>query len=407
VEAFIAWAYVQITTNQFLVGGVATVGFGYLAYISQYVMGYIKRFGKRFFTMKLTVNSTDKEIFQAVVQHLDNIKTEKFRKSYAISSLWKDSVLHWVLGPGYTYELYRRNGIYLIVNRSHMSDQGGGASDILKEQIEILFISRNKKKLYDFVDAAKKFADTKENEIKIYGNDNEYWYKLTSKLKRDVDTVILNSNTKKIIMDKVDWFIHNREWYLKRGLNYKIGILFYGPPGCGKSSFAFALASHYNKSIYCLNLSSSFDKSISQLFSDASDSILLIEDIDTFQISKDRKKDKKGRDLPFPVSMSTLLNVFDGVISPDNVIIIATTNYLDQLDPALIREGRFDLKVEFESLDKESIVSLFKLYHNDDITCLLKYLDTYVPISGAKTQSIIMGNDPETAAKLLCNVGEK
>jgi len=64
------------------------------------------------------------------------------------------------------------------------------------------------------------------------------------------------------------------------------------------------------------------------------------------------------------VSLSTLLNVFDGVGSPEGRALIMTANHIEHLDVALIRLGRVDMRVEFQLADEHMIGRLFFFIYN-------------------------------------------
>ena len=89
-------------------------------------------------------------------------------------------------------------------------------------------------------------------------------------------------------------------------------------------------------------------------------SIVLIEDIDTENATKDRSytsksKDEKTEDIFSFTNLSDILNSIDGLISNHGRILIATTNHKDNLDKALIRDGRFDLKIELKTHGRNTI----------------------------------------------------
>jgi chaperone BCS1 len=64
------------------------------------------------------------------------------------------------------------------------------------------------------------------------------------------------------------------------------------------------------------------------------------------------------------VSLSTLLNVLDGLASSEGRVLIMTTNHIERLDPALIRPGRVDMKVEFHLAKEDMISQLFFLVYD-------------------------------------------
>lgn len=96
------------------------------------------------------------------------------------------------------------------------------------------------------------------------------------------DTLALDGDLKKTIMEDLDSFINGKEYYKKIGKVWKRGYLLYGPPGTGKSSLIAAMANHLNFDIYNLNLSAvNSDSSLEYLLLHVSNrSILVIEDID-------------------------------------------------------------------------------------------------------------------------------
>ncbi len=122
----------------------------------------------------------------------------------------------------------------------------------------------------------------------------------------------------------------------------------------------------------------------------SSKAILLIEDIDTI-FKKTRKVDSK-------LSFSTLLNCLDGAFYKEGIITIITTNHIEKLDAALIREGRIDVKllIDNPSIDsiKKYVNNFFgqKIYKNGDI----------VPIKDIATiQNICLRSTSETIKKNL------
>lgn len=95
-------------------------------------------------------------------------------------------------------------------------------------------------------------------------------------------------------------------------------------------------------------------------------SILLLEDIDCAFPSRE-ETDAISQGLPFTslstkrssVSLSGLLNVIDGCGAEEGKLFFATTNYVERIDPALLRPGRIDLKVEYKLADRGQAEALF------------------------------------------------
>ncbi|TEB21472.1 hypothetical protein FA13DRAFT_1741880 [Coprinellus micaceus] len=113
----------------------------------------------------------------------------------------------------------------------------------------------------------------------------------------------------------------------------------------------YALAGELGMEIYSLSLASNFV--------DDNNSIFLIEDIDcAFPSRYHRGVVRVG--VRSAVTLSGLLNVLDGVGSEEGKLFFATTNYIDHLDPALMRPGRIDMKIQYHLANKMQAAALFK-----------------------------------------------
>ena len=137
-------------------------------------------------------------------------------------------------------------------------------------------------------------------------------------------------------------------------------------------------------------------------FSDApNNSIILIEDIDTAGVVQNRQTNQKSDDLAlthedgiFGITLSGLLNSLDGVCSPEGRIVIMTTNYKDKLDPALIRSGRIDIKMEIGLPSLEEKLEMFqKFYPGEDGE---KFLENSEEMSMADIQELLIRDSQET-----------
>ncbi|GLT86199.1 hypothetical protein SLE2022_043550 [Rubroshorea leprosula] len=176
------------------------------------------------------------------------------------------------------------------------------------------------------------------------------------------DTLAMDSDVKKMIMEDLERFVKRKEFYRKVGKAWKRGYLLFGPPGTGKSSLIAAMANFLNFDIYDLELTDV--RTNSQLrklmVSTGNRSILVVEDIDCSIEFPDRHAEGRKTTMPpapVPnqfnqppqpqVTLSGLLNFVDGLWSScgDERIIVFTTNHKDRLDPALLRPGRMDMHV--------------------------------------------------------------
>ncbi|XP_013777802.1 mitochondrial chaperone BCS1-like [Limulus polyphemus] len=218
------------------------------------------------------------------------------------------------------------------------------------ETVTLTAIGRNKNLYFYILDEARKLALKKqEGKTIMYTAVGSEWRQFGHPRKRrPLTSVILDNGISERIYSDVNEFIKGPQWYTERGIPYRRGYLLYGPPGCGKSSFITALAGELEYSICVLNLSERglSDDRLNHLMSVApQQSLILLEDIDAAFVSReDNAKLKVAYEGLNRVTFSGLLNMLDGVASAEARILFMTTNYLERLDPALIRPGRVDMK---------------------------------------------------------------
>lgn len=163
---------------------------------------------------------------------------------------------------------------------------------------------------------------------------------------RNMDTLFFSHGEKDAVISHIERFNDTKEFYTQKQLLYKTGILLHGEPGTGKSSLVKAMASTYNRSIVNVNISNLAHIDLAKLtqainVDENREYIILLEDIDTLFLNREGQTDKEANKV-----INKMLQFLDSNTSPTNVIFVGTTNHLDRLDKALLREGRFDLKVE-------------------------------------------------------------
>ncbi|XP_010468724.1 PREDICTED: AAA-ATPase At2g18193-like [Camelina sativa] len=165
------------------------------------------------------------------------------------------------------------------------------------------------------------------------------------------DTLAMDPDAKKKIIDDLERFLKRREFYKRVGKAWKRGYLLYGPPGTGKSSLIAAMANYLKFDVFDLDLSSIYDNGSLKriLLSTTNRSILVIEDIDCSSEVIDREAESDSEDgyAYAKVTLSGILNFIDGLWSSfgDERIIVFTTNHKERLDPALLRPGRMDVHI--------------------------------------------------------------
>jgi len=241
---------------------------------------------------------------------------------------------------------------------------------------------------------------------------HEYWRRTNVCRARSIDSVVLPTVTIDKITKDIDRFLSpmTKKFYDNHGIPYRRSFLFYGVPGAGKTSLIQALAGHYKRSICFLQLTdkemsdTSLLASISEL---PRNTIVVMEDVDSCFSGRDNKIAHSK------VTFSGLLNALDGVGSSFGQIFILTTNLKDQLDPALIRCGRVDIKVEFSNAVDEQCIKMWKSFYPDSseelATRFVSALRTKLAgreINTASLQHFFVVNMHTAAEEALESLGE-
>ena len=201
----------------------------------------------------------------------------------------------------------------------------------------------------------------------------------TKNNRRTLDTVFIPSDTKAMIVDSIRKFMDNKQWYVEHSIPYHFGLLLYGPPGTGKSSIIKALTEEFDANVMYIQgryITKAFSDNTGGWLHNVNDSVkpsfVIIEDVDKCQAFRKPREYVDGmlatkesieedNDLA-KMMLGTVMNVIDGLNSPENVIWIFTTNHIDELEPAIIRPGRIDLKVEIGYITNETF-NEFLIHH--------------------------------------------
>ena len=174
----------------------------------------------------------------------------------------------------------------------------------------------------------------------------------------------------KEIKEVIELGLKHPELFESLGIAQPKGVLLYGPPGTGKTLLARAVAHHTDCKFIRVSGSELVQKYIGEgsrmvreLFVMAREhapSIIFMDEIDS--IGSSRVEGSSGGDSEVQRTMLELLNQLDGFEPTKNIKIIMATNRLDILDPALLRPGRIDRKIEFPPPSVEARADILRIH---------------------------------------------
>merc|ERR1712113_1037343 len=157
----------------------------------------------------------------------------------------------------------------------------------------------------------------------------------------------------------------NPELFQRVGITPPKGCLLYGPPGTGKTLLARAVASQLDANFLKVVSSAIVDKLIREMFNYARDHqpcIIFMDEIDA--IGGRRFSEGTSADREIQRTLMELLNQMDGFDVLGKVKMIMATNRPDTLDPALLRPGRFDRKIEIPLPNEQARMEVLKIHSN-------------------------------------------
>jgi len=172
------------------------------------------------------------------------------------------------------------------------------------------------------------------------------------------------------IKESVELPLTHPEYYEEMGIRPPKGVILYGPPGTGKTLLAKAVANQTSATFLRVVGSELIQKYLGdgpklvrELFRVAEEhapSIVFIDEIDA--VGTKRYDSNSGGEREIQRTMLELLNQLDGFDSRGDVKVIMATNRIDSLDPALIRPGRIDRKIEFPLPDEKTKRMIFRIH---------------------------------------------
>lgn len=253
----------------------------------------------------------------------------------------KDTNINLFYSSGFILIRYEGVKFLILKNQSSIQNSFNPFKDT-KQHFQIFCF--NKQKLNELLN----YVDTKygSNFIKYYYNANGEVKCAGKVINKTFENIYLEEGIIESIKQDLDMFENSKPTYDTYGIRYKRCYLFYGPPGTGKSSLSLGISNYTKRDILSINMSKDItDSNLITLISNRPNkSIVLFEDIDCLLDDIDRKEDSKDKEVK--ISLSCILNILDGIYTPNDVIFVITTNDLGKIDDAIKRKGRTDVLME-------------------------------------------------------------
>ena len=173
------------------------------------------------------------------------------------------------------------------------------------------------------------------------------------------------------IREAIEWPLTQKDAFKRIGIKPPRGILLYGPPGCGKTLLAKAVATESEANFISVKgpeiLSKwvgESEKAIREVFRKArlaAPSIIFFDEIDSLIPVRGMSSDSNVTERV----ISQLLTELDGLEELKDIVVLAATNRPDIVDPAILRPGRFDRLIFVNPPDHKGRLEIFKVYTRD------------------------------------------
>jgi len=209
----------------------------------------------------------------------------------------------------------------------------------------------------DFLEAYKEITPTALREVEIE-TPNVTW-----------DDIGGLEDVKQKLIESIEWPIKYADRFEKLGIKPPRGVLLYGPPGCGKTLLAKAVATESEANFISIKGPEIYSKwvgeserAIREVFRKARQAapcVIFLDEIETLIPRRDMLDDSSG--VAHRVT-STLLAEMDGIEELRDVIVIGATNRPDLMDPSALRPGRFDRLIYVPPPDEKGRYQILKIY---------------------------------------------
>ena len=327
------------------------------------VFGFIKQQSTT--SMRVTnAGHYGKVLFAYVTEYIHANTDKRLSRQYVGERVYRPDMGEYVIyiAVGLGWHRFRFEDRWLYARRSEYPNNHG---EEIKEFIDVYAFGRSSTVLERFLKACEPEDAVKTPRCFEYSCTDHAWVSVGKLVGTGLNACALDAPIREFFVNEFNKFRDSRDAMLAAGIPHKLTMLLHGSPGSGKTSLIRALGTEFHYDVYSLNLGGLFNPTeLVKAFSTVPKrSILLLEEIDnshwvsaragmadkTAASSKADNEDALAHErdsMRADGGLSTLLNLLDGVVALDELIIICTTNCAEILDKALVRAGRIDFVVE-------------------------------------------------------------
>lgn len=284
----------------------------------------------------------------------------------------------WEFSLGMGWHLIWFAGRPVLVNREIKDSEGLSAllGSGATQRLWLRSVGRSQAALRRLIDEAERVYSA-DGRVQVY-----FWhqgaYRLADRRRpRSLATVFMPAAQKARLVEDLERFAAAEASYARTGTPWRRGYLLTGPPGTGKTTLVFAVATLLKRAVYIINLANCpSDADLIAAFNEAPvDGVVAIEDLDAAKVTRARELVEQERQqavvagLPAAaagasqgVTLSGLLNAMDGIAAREGRILFVTTNHPEHLDAALLRPGRIDVREEIGPMDRETAREMVAAY---------------------------------------------